>query len=91
MDILPSKETVIVIESKRQKTDSGLIIPITDEKAKPEMGEVVAIGTGEKPVDFSVGDTIFYRRYTDNKIFYKDRHFNFIKFEDIVGVIKETA
>lgn len=91
MDITPSEKIAIVIEAKRQKTSSGLIIPTLEEKAKPEMGEVVAFGPGDKPVDFVVGDTIFYRRYMDNKIFYKDRHYNFIKFEDIVGVIKENS
>ncbi len=87
MNINPAKETVILKNVSRQKTASGLDLPTTTSQNKPETGIVVAVGEGEKPVEFAIGDTVVYRKYTDNEVQVGTEKFNFISFKDIVGVI----
>lgn len=92
MQVTPAAKTVIVVEPKQQTTSSGISIPISaNEKSRPEVGEVVAIGKGEKPVSFKIGDVIVYRKYMDNRVFIRDSEFNFVDFKDITGVITKKA
>jgi len=85
--ILASKNVVVCINAKSQKTKSGLELANTDNK--PETGEVVVIGTGTPPIKIKVGDTIVFRKYTDNRIFLTGVEYNFVQFKDVLGVIKK--
>ncbi|MCA9385056.1 co-chaperone GroES [Candidatus Dojkabacteria bacterium] len=52
-------------------TPSGIVLPDTADKEKPQRGEIIALGTqrlsqtGEK-IDFTVkvGDVVFFRKYS---------------------------
>ena len=52
-----------------EKTLSGIIIPDTVSKEKPEQGEVVAVGEGKivdgklTPLSVKVGDKVIFSRY----------------------------
>ena len=85
MDIRPSKK-VVICESVETKTHTGILIVTGDEK-KPELGKVLAIGEGNKPLEFNVGDTIVFRRYTENLIVIQGKEYNFIIFKDILEVM----
>lgn len=87
-----AKNVVVCINVTSHKTRSGLEMPNTENK--PEMGQVVAIGEGDKPIDFQIGDSIVFRRYTDNRVFMHGFEFNFIRFStkeefnDVLGIIQ---
>ena len=91
--VQPAKNVVVCINVKSSKSKSGLYLPNTENK--PETGEVVAIGEGDKPIDFQVGDIIVYRRYTDNRVFMHGHEFNFVRFStkeefnDVLGTISK--
>lgn len=55
-----------------EKTKTGIILPETTEKEKPEQGKIVAIGKGEKikQLGLKAGDTVLFEKYagTDIKI-----------------------
>ena len=88
MKILPAKEIVICVEAE-QKTSSGLDLGEAEkDKDKPTVGTVYAIGEGKLPLDVKVGDTVVFRHYTENRVFLDTVMYNFIRFEDIVGVVK---
>jgi co-chaperonin GroES (HSP10) len=89
--LVPSKEVVILKPMSMKQTKSGLYIPLPENnKERQEFGEVFAIGTGDKPVDFKEGDIVIYRRYSDNDIDIPQlgEKYNFIDFKDIMAVMK---
>lgn len=88
MKILPAEKIVICKPAPKQKTKSGIVLP-TPDKGAPEIGIVYAVGKGKRPLPLKKGDTLVYRRYTDNKVFLEALEFNFVRFEDITGVISK--
>jgi len=90
MDILPAEKIIICTESQ-QKTSSGLDLgEVEKDKDRPTTGKVYAIGKGDLPLDIAVGDTAIFRHYTENRVFLDTKEWNFIRFEDIVGVVKKS-
>lgn len=85
--IKAAKNVVVCKNAMTQKTKSGLELNHADNK--PEMGEVVVLGAGTPPVKLKVGDTIVFRRYTDNRIFLGGTEYNFVQFKDVLGVVKD--
>ncbi len=61
--------------SSDQITSSGIVLPDTVDKEKPQKGEVIAIGTqrlstsGQK-IDFTVkvGDVVLFKKYSPDEI-----------------------
>lgn len=90
--MLRPAKNIVVVKNSGTSTRSNIVAVNSDGSSVPELAEVISIGKGIKPVDFSVGDRITYRRYTDNKIKIDGFEYNFIKFDDILAVIdkKET-
>ena len=84
MEIIAAEKTVVCKNPPDQRTKSGLSLA---EDKKPELGLVVAIGKGDMPVEMKAGDTIVFRRYSDNRIYIEGIEYNFIRFEDVVGVL----
>lgn len=82
--IKAANKIVVCTRVMREKSKSGLIIP-DDDKQKPELGIVHAIGKGTKPIAMKKGDTIAYRRYADNKIVINGTEYNFISFADVLA------
>lgn len=85
--MIPAKK-VVICEQVEQVTHSGLHLASSEDSKKPETGKIIAIGEGKLPVECSVGDTIVYRRYTDNKVSVNGKEYNFISFKDILAVVK---
>jgi len=85
-EVVAANKVVICVNVKTQKTKSGL--ELSSSETKPEIGIVVAFGKGKKPVEFSVGDTVVYRKYTDNKIYLGSEEYNFVLFKDVLGKVK---
>lgn len=83
--IKPAKK-IIICTKDVDTNDSGVYIP-TDEKNKPEVGVVYAIGSGEPPINVKVGDRVVYRKYSESEVFINNEKYNFLDFKDIVAVI----
>lgn len=84
--ITASKDVVVCVNAKMEKTKSGLDLPNADNK--PETGEVVAFGEGKKPISFEIGSVIVFRKFTDNRIYLGGVEYNFILFKDVLGILK---
>ncbi|MFA6273403.1 MAG: co-chaperone GroES [Candidatus Paceibacterota bacterium] len=76
------------------KTDSGIIIPDTVSKEKPEQGKVLAIGEGRyddgkliKP-RVKEGDRVLFSKYGYDEIKIEDEELFIIKEENILAIIK---
>lgn len=81
----PAKK-IVICETVKLKSGIGLTLPPSGDKP-PELGRVLYIGEGKKPVEFEVGDTIVYMKYSDNKVDIKGQIYNFIEFRNIVAVL----
>lgn len=59
MNIRPIGERVLVkLVKVEEKTASGIILPGAGEKEKPNLGEVIAVGKGEKLSFISVPENL---------------------------------
>jgi chaperonin GroES len=94
MKIRPLHDRVIVKRIEEDlKTKGGIIIPDT-AKEKPQMGEVIAAGSGKKtedgkllPLDVKKGDRVLFSKYAGNDIKIDGEELLIMKEEDILGII----
>ena len=76
-----------------EKTAGGLIIP-DSAKEKPQEGEIVAVGTGERkdsgdliPMSVKAGDRILFGKWSGTEIKLDGEELLIMKESDILGVI----
>ncbi len=71
---------------KAGKTKSGIVLPDTADKEKPEQGKVIAIGENVKEV--KKGDIVLFTKYGPNEVKIKNKEYLIAKQEDILAIIK---
>lgn len=94
--LIPLHDHVIVkAVSKNEKTESGIIVPDTVEKGRPEKGEIIAIGPGKllengsrAPVSVSVGQTVVFKKYSPDEVKVGDEEYLVLSESDILAVIE---
>ncbi|MDZ7726423.1 MAG: co-chaperone GroES [Candidatus Campbellbacteria bacterium] len=83
-------------EETESKSSSGIIIPDTVSKERPERGTVVAVGEGrldedgEKriPVSVKVGDTVVFSKYGFDELELDGDEYIIVREENILAVVK---
>ena len=82
-------------ESGDEKSPSGLIIPDTARKEKPEQGVVVAVGEGKRnekgdvlPMRIRVGDTVMFSKYGFDEVKIEDEDYYIVAEANILAIIK---
>ncbi|MFH1315250.1 MAG: co-chaperone GroES [Candidatus Uhrbacteria bacterium] len=94
--IKPLNEYIILKPlSKEEVTASGIILPDTVDKDRPEQGEVVAVGPGKlledgkrSLMEVKVGDKVMFKKYTPDEIKVDKVEYLVIRMDDVVGVIE---
>lgn len=78
-----------------ETTKSGIVLPATVEKEKPEQGEVVAVGPGRllkdgkcAPLEVKVGDKVLFSRYSPTEVKLDKEEYLVVKEEDILAILK---
>lgn len=81
-------------ETEPEKTSSGLYIPDTADKEKPQKAKVVAVGPGKpgkdgkrEPLSVKVGDTVLYSKYGPTEVKLDKEEYQFIQESDIIAVL----
>lgn len=96
MKIKPLGERIVikVIESE-EKTKSGIVLPDT-AKEKPQMGKVLAVGTGRVldngervPLEVKEGDTVLFAKYAGTEVKLEGEEYMILKESDVLGIINE--
>ena len=95
MKIKPLDDRVLIEPiSIAEKLVSGIIIPDTADKEKPEQGKVVAIGPGKMdssgkriPMSVKKGDIVLFTKYGPNEVKIGDKEYLIAKEEDILAII----
>jgi chaperonin GroES len=81
---------------EEEVTESGLIIPDTASKEKPQQGKVIALGTGKvtdegKNIDFrvKVGEKILFKKYSPDEVELGGEEYLVMDEDDILAVIED--
>tara|TARA_B100001971_G_C18062536_1_gene468729 strand:+ start:174 stop:470 length:297 start_codon:yes stop_codon:yes gene_type:complete len=97
MQIQPLADQVVIQPlPAEEKTESGILLPETAEKERPEQGTVIAVGPGKQtdegkviPVQVKVGDVVLFTKYAPNEVKLGDTEYLVVKQEDILGIITQ--
>ncbi len=96
MNIKPLSNYILIEPSKGEdKTKSGILLPETAEKERPEQGKVIAVGPGRKTssgkiliLDIKPGDKVLFTKYGPSEIKVENREYLIAKEEDILAIIE---
>ncbi len=99
LDVVPLGDRVLLRllteEEMGRRTLSGIIIPETVDKEKPEQGMVVAVGEGKYddngkliPMRVHVGDRVVFSKYAPNEIKLDGQEYFILDESSILAVIK---
>lgn len=82
--------------SDDQVTKSGIVLPETVDKEKPQKGKVVALGSGKLnadgkviPFNVKVGDTVIFKKYSPDEIEVDGDEYLIMEETDILAVVNE--
>jgi chaperonin GroES len=88
-------KVVIRAKKEEEKTKSGIVLPATAEKEKPEQGEVVAVGPGKTnddgkitPMSVKAGDTVLFQKYGPTEVKLDGEDYLVVSESDILAVIE---
>lgn len=95
MKLTPLGDRVIVSLVAEKKTVSGIIIPDTASKERPEQGVVVAAGPGRLaddgkrlPMQVKVGDTVVFSKYGPDEVKIEGEQYYILREEQVLAIIK---
>lgn len=94
--LTPIGGNILVKPVKIEKLSaSGIVLPDTVDKEKPQKGEVVALGTGRitadgKKVAFNVkvGDIVVFKKYSPDEIELEGEEYLIMDEDAILAVVK---
>lgn len=94
--IQPVNDYILIEPEKaEEKTASGIFIPDTADKEKPQKAKVVAVGPGKlgedgkrEELSVKVGDTILYSKYGPTEVKLNQDEYFFIQDSDVIAVIE---
>lgn len=96
MNIKPLSDYILIEPIKEEeKTKSGILLPETADKERPEQGKIIAIGPGKRndsgniiPMDIKVGQKVLFTKYGPNEIKVDEKEYLIAKQEDILAIIE---
>ncbi len=96
MNIKPLSDHILIEPiSQEEKTKSGILLPQTVEKERPEQGKVIAVGPGRRlssgkrvPMEVKKGDKVLFTKYGPSEIKVGDKEYLIAKEEDILAILE---
>src|SRR5262245_4649487 len=97
VSVMPLADRVLIKPegAEAEKRASGIYVPETAQKEKPERGEVVAVGEGKRnengqliPLRVKVGDTVMFSKYGFDEVKIDDEDYVIISESQVLAVIK---
>ena len=95
MKIKPLSDHILIEPMKKEeKTKTGILLPETAEKDRPEQGKVIAVGPGKRtekgeiiPVLVKPGQKVLFTKYGPNEIKVGEKEYLIAKEEDILAIL----
>jgi len=90
-------EDRIVVEAvdAMEKHSSGIIIPDTVSKEKPQKGKIIAVGAGRFdedgkriPMDVKIGDTVLFTKYGPTEVKVDGKELLILSLSDVLAVLE---
>lgn len=94
--LTPLNDNVIVKAfSKEEVTASGIVLPETAIKEKPQEGEVIAVGPGKLnnegqrvPVGIEVGKKVLFKKYSPDEFEIDKIEYLVLRADDIIAIVE---
>lgn len=81
--------------SDEKVTSTGIVLPDTVNKEKPQRGKVIALGTGKLdqngkmiPFNVKVGDIVMFKKYSPDELEIEDKEYLIMDENAILAVIE---
>jgi chaperonin GroES len=95
MKIKPIHSNVVLKPiTEDQVTKSGIVLPDTAPKERPEKGEVIAVGEGRllndgqrAAMSVKQGDTVMFKKYSPDEVKIEGETYLVISEDDIIAII----
>ena len=95
MNIKPIHDKVVIKPIvKDEVTKSGIVLPDTVDKERPEEGKVVAVGAGRildngqvSPMSVKIDDIVMFKKYSPDEIEIDGEDYLVISESDIMAII----
>ena len=96
MNIKPLSDYILIEPIKEEeKTKSGILLPETVDKERPEQGKIIAVGPGKRndsgniiSMDVKVDQRVLFTKYGPNEIKVDGKEYLIAKQEDILAIIE---
>lgn len=96
MKIKPLADRVVLEPiSIEEKTKTGIVLPETAEKEKPEQGKVIAVGPGRLglkgqrlPMSVKKGDIVLFTKYGPSEVKINGKEYLIAREEDILAILE---
>ncbi len=95
MNIKPLFDNVLIEPIEEEEiTKSGILLPNTAEKEKPEQGRVIAVGQGQEkagkiiPMKVKIGDRVLFSKYGLTEIKVDNKEYLMAKQSDLLAIIE---
>jgi len=96
MKIKPLSDHILVKPvEEEEKTKSGILLPETAEKERPEQGIIIAVGPGKTtssgkivPIGVKAGQKVLFTKYGPTEIKIENKKYLIAKEEDILAILE---
>jgi len=93
--IQPTADRLVVEPLEEETTASGIIIPDTASKEKPQKGKVIAVGPGRTgddneriPMEVKEGDTVLFTKYAPSEVKVDGKDLLVLNESDVLAILK---
>lgn len=96
MNIKPLSNNIVLEQLKEEeKTKSGILLPQSAEKERPQQGKVVAVGPGKTnsqgkviPMSIKKGNIVLFSKYGPHEIKVDNKEYLVLKEDDVLAIIE---
>lgn len=97
MKLKPLADRVVVKPLREDETTkSGIVIPDTIEKERPEKGEILEVGPGKilengdrRPISVNVGDIVLFKKYSPDEFKLDGEDLLLLEESDLIGILEK--
>lgn len=94
--VIPLGNRVVVRPLGREEvTMSGIVLPATANKERPQQGEIIAVGPGRRgetgellPMTLKVGQKVLFTKYGPDEVEIDGEEYLILKEDDILAVLE---
>ncbi len=96
MNLKPLSDHLIVQTAEANTTTkSGIVLPQTADKERPQQGEIIAVGPGRildngnrLPMSVKVGQKVLFKKYSPDEIKIEDKEYLVLSESEVIAIIE---